>query len=202
MSTFVDIFVTLLAIEILNAILFLGKVYSSEGMILVNAVILAIVSIICVVEITIFSRKFRTVLQTLGAINQVSTESQVKRIKWITVTGNLFFFTRAFLEAIFAVLLIVYWTKNGSVGEVFGHPLWDTYMMLKHWSEVAILGLMLYILQSRFTSSVAGAGAGSGSGVDGSSANGEVPNRDEYQQIPGTDTTEKGTKKGTGTVTV
>lgn len=153
MTTFKNIVGFLFAIEFLNSLFFLMQWYSSEGMILLNAILLSTVSIICVVEITVFSHKFRTVLQTLGAINQVSTESQVKRIVWITVTGNLFFFTRAFIEAIFAGMLIVYWHKTGTVQEIFSHPLWDTYMCLKHWSEVVILALMLYILQSRFTTS-------------------------------------------------
>mmetsp|Transcript_22624 Transcript_22624/g.28545 ORF Transcript_22624/g.28545 Transcript_22624/m.28545 type:complete len:353 (-) Transcript_22624:263-1321(-) len=201
MHTFSNIFLGLLTIEVINAVFFLLRVYSSEGMILVNAILMAIVSIVCVVEITIFSHKFRTVLQTLGAINQVSTESQVKRIVWITVTGNLFFFTRAFIEAIFACMLIVYWTKYGTVAEVFNHSLWDTYMMLKHWSEVAILGLMLYILQSRFTSSVAGAG-GSGNPGAGGNSNGGPRNRNNYQQIPEDDDAEKGKGAVKGTIAV
>lgn len=201
MLTFFRIFFGLLSIEVINAIFFLFTVYSSEGMILVNAVLMAIVSIICVVQITIFSHKFRTVLQTLGAINQVSTESQVKRIVWITVTGNLFFFTRAFIEAIFACMLIVYWSKYGTVAEVFNHSLWDTYMMLKHWSEVAILGLMLYILQSRFTSTVAGAGGGSSAGAGGN-ANGGSNDRGNYQQVPEADDAEKGESKVKGALVV
>lgn len=173
MTTFLNIVLFLVLVEIANALLFLMKYYSSEGMILLNSILLGTVSIICVIEITIFSHKFRTVLQTLGAINQVSTESQVKRIVWITVTGNLFFFTRAFIEAIFAGMLIVYWKNHGTVQEVFSHVLWDTYMILKHWSEVIILALMLYILQSRFTTnnSVGGGSSvmagGNGSGVGG-----------------------------------
>lgn len=151
MVTFLVLVVVLLAIQALNATLFLLRDYSSEGMILVNSVTLSFVSVVCVCEITIFSHRFRTVLKTLGDINQVSTESQVKRIVWITVTGNLFFFTRAFLETIFAVILVVYWHQTGTVAQVFSHPLWDTYILLKHCSELAILSLMLYILQSRFT---------------------------------------------------
>ena len=111
---------------------------------------------------------------------------------WITVTGNLFFFTRAFLETIFAFLLIRYWAEHGTVEEVFSHRLWDSYMWLKHWSEVAILGLMLYILQSRFTSGVGGVGS---NGNGGSSSNGNVPNRRDYQQVPGVDTNERKTTK-------
>ena len=151
MRTFLVLVSVLLILQILNATLFLMKNYSTEGMILANAVTLSLVSLVCVCEITIFSHRFRTVLKTLGAINQVSTESQVKRIVWITVTGNLFFLTRAFLETIFAVLLIVYWHQHGTVAEVFSHAFWDSYVLLKHWSEVCILALMLYILQSRFT---------------------------------------------------
>jgi len=121
-------------------------------MILFNSILLATVSIICVIQISIFSHRFRTVLKTLGAINQVSTESQVKRIIWITVTGNLFFLIRAFLETIFAAMLLSYWHKHGNVHLIFNHALYDTYILIKHWSEVAILCLMLHILQSRFTS--------------------------------------------------
>lgn len=158
MVTFLVLVSVLLVVQILNATLFLMKNYSTEGMILVNAVTLSLVSLVCVCEITVFSHRFRTVLKTLGAINQVSTESQVKRIVWITVTGNLFFFTRAFIETIFAMMLIVYWHKYGTVAEVFSHKLWDSYILLKHWSEVAILALMLYILQSRFTTNMDGSG--------------------------------------------
>jgi hypothetical protein len=151
MVMFATLVSILAVLEVLNAIFFLAGAYSTEGMILFNAVLLGTVSIVCVVQITVFSHRFRTVLKTLGAINQVSTESQVRRIVWITVTGNLFFFTRALLEAIFAVMLFAYWHSYGSVDKVFSHTMWDTYVLLKHWSEVAILCLMLYILQSRFT---------------------------------------------------
>jgi hypothetical protein len=156
MVTFFTLVALLVVLEVTNAALFLLTLYSSEAMILFNAVLLSTVSMVCVCEITIFSHRFRTVLKTLGAINQVSTEPQVKRIMWITVTGNLFFFTRAFLDAFFAVTLLIYWHRYGSVQKVFTHELWDVYVFLKHWSEVAILGLMLYILQSRFVAAARG----------------------------------------------
>lgn len=150
MVSFFSLVAILVCLEVLNAACFLMGWYSSEGMILFNAILLSVVSMICVAEITIFSHRFRTVLKTLGAINQVSTEPQVKRIMWITVTGNLFFFTRAFLDAFFAITLLVYYKKYGTVSMAFSHRMWDIFVMLKHVSEVAILGLMLYILQSRF----------------------------------------------------
>lgn len=152
MITFLGLVATLVGMEALNLFLFLAKVYTTEAMILYNAILLAVVSVICVWEITVFSHRFRTVLKTLGAINQVSTDSQIRRIVWITVTGNLFFFTRAFLETIFAGLLVFYWRQNGTVDKAFSHAWWDTYCVIKYWSEVTILGLMLYILQSRFAS--------------------------------------------------
>jgi len=151
MLTFIILVSILAVIEITNALCFFLRIYSIEGMILLNAILLAIVSIICVCEISIFSHRFRKVLTTLGAINQVPTESQVKRIVWITVTGNLFFFGRALIEIVFAVYLIIFLFQTGKVDKVFSHSFWDVYLLLKHWSEVAILCLMLYILQSRFT---------------------------------------------------
>ena len=75
MTTFLIIMETLAGLEVLNIILFLMGIYTTEAMILFNAVLLAIVSIVCVVEISIFSHRFRTVLRTLGAINQVSGDT-------------------------------------------------------------------------------------------------------------------------------
>lgn len=151
MTTFVRLVAILVTLQVLNVVGFLLRMYTSEAMILVNAIILAAVSLTCVVEITIFSHRFRTVLQTLGAINQVSTDSQVTRIVWITVTGNVFFCTRALLEIAFTTVLLVYWRANGTVQYVFSHAAWNVYTFTKFWSEWAILALMLYILQSRFS---------------------------------------------------
>ncbi|KAL3764335.1 hypothetical protein ACHAW5_003471 [Stephanodiscus triporus] len=121
MITFLVLVGALLSVQIANAVLFLCGFYSTEAMTLVNSVTLSAVSVVCVCEITIFSHRFRTVLKTLGDINQVPTESQVRRIVWITVTGNLFFLTRALLETVFAVQLLFYWRRNGTVAETFSH---------------------------------------------------------------------------------
>lgn len=186
MSTFVVLVSLLVLIQMLNAVFFLMKEYSSEGMILVNSLTLSVVSVVCVCEITIFSHRFRTVLKTLGDINQVSTESQVMRIVWITVAGNAFFFTRAFLETMFAILLIFYWHKNGNVAEVFSHRMWDAYILLKHWSELAILGLMLYILQNRFDNGVEEEGETGTTTTAGGGRSGNGRNLG-YQAVPEAD---------------
>ena len=102
-------------------------------------------------SLCLFCRTLRTA--------QVSTDSQVKRIVWITVTGNLFFFTRAFLEATFAAMLLWYWYRHGTVDKIFSHAWWDTYTLLKYGSEFTILALMLKILQSRFATSAAASAA-------------------------------------------
>lgn len=153
MAAFLTLVVTLVSAEILNFVLFLLNIYTTEGMILFNAVLLASISIICVAEISIFSRKFQNVLKTLGAINQVSTDGQLRRIVWITITGNLFFVTRATLETVISSYLVHYWWKNGTVSRVFSHVWWDVYTIMKYISELTILALMLHILQSRFSSS-------------------------------------------------
>jgi hypothetical protein len=181
MVTFLTLVFGLIVLELVNLTLFLLKFYTTEGMILFNAILLAIVSIICVCEITIFSHRFRTVLKTLGAINQVSTDSQVRRIVWITVTGNLFFFTRAMLETIFAVLLLVYWQKHKTVAKTFSHVWWDTYTLVTYWSEVTILSLMLYILQSRFSGVHQPQQQQQGAG---STQQAPIPNAAGYSKVP------------------
>jgi len=179
MVTFLGLVSLLVVLEIANVAGFCFGLYTTEGMILFNSVLLAVVSIVCVCEITIFSHRFQTVLKTLGAINQVSTDSQVKRIVWITVTGNLFFFTRAALETVFCVFVFLYWKEEHTVARAFSHPWWDTYVAIKFVSEVTILSLMLYILQSRFATS------SSSSTSNDSETNGRptgyvsVPNTDE-----------------------
>jgi len=187
MHTFMTLVAFLILLEVINILLFLGKYYSSEAMILVDSILLATVSTVCVVEITIFSHRFRTVLKTLGAINQVSTESQVKRIVWITVTGNAFFVTRAVLELSFCLCLIAYWKSHGSVAKVFGHKLWDAYVLLKYWCEVMILSLMLYILQSRFagsSTSTSASGGGGGGATAAGTTTAPSTRKGGYQSIP------------------
>lgn len=150
MDTFLQVAFSLLFLEACNYICFLTRIYSSEGMILFNSLLLATVSSVCVFKITMFSQKFSTVLKTLGDINQVSTESQVKRIRWITVTGNLFFFLRALVESIFGLTILFYWAKTGNVQDALSHKYWDSYILLRHVSELMILFLVLYILQNKF----------------------------------------------------
>ena len=184
MFAFFALVLTLVGLEIINVVMFLLKFYTTEGMILFNACLLALVSMICVCEITIFSHRFRTVLKTLGAINQVSTDAQVKRIVWITVTGNLFFFTRAFLEALFAVTLCIFWRQHHSVAKVFTHAWWDTFVLFKYCSEVTILALMLYILQTRFTTQAVNATASSQGQMPGGGGNQEA----SYAKVPEAET--------------
>eukprot|EP00984_Skeletonema_dohrnii_P006069 scaffold2146_cov103-Skeletonema_dohrnii-CCMP3373.AAC.3 len=79
------------------------------------------------------------------------------------------------------MMLIVYWHKYGSVAEVFSHKLWDSYILLKHWSEVAILALMLYILQSRFTTNMDGSGDAAADG-----------GKNGYQTVPDSEPNNEG----------
>jgi len=185
MVTFLGLVSLLIVLEIGNVAGFFFGLYTTEGMILFNSVLLAVVSIVCVCEITIFSHRFQTVLKTLGAINQVSTDSQVKRIVWITVTGNLFFFTRAALETVFCSYVFLYWKEEHTVARAFSHPWWDTYVAIRFISEITILSLMLYILQSRFATSET---------TVGSSDNNNRPTG--YVNVPNTD--EGATGGGTG----
>ncbi|CAM9234872.1 unnamed protein product [Choristocarpus tenellus] len=171
MASFLTVVGSLAAVEAINAFLFLGNVYSSQGMILytrqdradhfMHIVIcfLLVTSLVCSVEISRFSHRFRTVLQTLGAINQVSTEAQVRRIVRITITGNVFFVLSAACELAVAASLFVYYKKNKSFNLVFDTLWWDWYILIKHLAEWVILFLLLWILHSP--------GGGGGSRVAG-----------------------------------
>ena len=64
------------------------------------------------------------------------------------------------METLLCVMLILYWHTEGTVARVFSHTWWDTYVLFKFWSEVIILSLMLYILQSRFATTSNAAPAG------------------------------------------
>ena len=179
MVTFLQLVAILAVLLGLNAILFLMGVYSTEGMILFHAVLLAVVSMICVAEMTLFSHKFRTVLKTLGAINQVPTEPQIRRIVWITVTGNIFFITRALLETTFSVTVIMYWVEHRTVARVFSHLYWEIYTGLKYFSEVTILALMLWILTSRFDHGTTSSSSNSETRVQASN-----DNKGNYTPVP------------------
>jgi len=100
---------------------------------------------------------------------------------WITVTGNLFFFTRAFLETLFAVTLCVFWRQHHTVAKAFTHAWWDTFVIFKYCSEVTILALMLYILQTRFTTQAANAAAAA---AGTTTQNSNDPNDAAYTQVP------------------
>ena len=47
-----------------------------------------------------------------------------------------------------AVALFTFWRRRRALALVFAHPLWTAYVAVKHFSEVIILALMLWILQS------------------------------------------------------
>jgi len=153
MTTFLTIMGSLAAFEIANFSLFCAGIYSSQVMTLLDSIMLALLSMVCVVEISIFSHRFRTVLTTLGAINQVPTDSQVRTIVWITVFGNVFFVLRAAIELFLAATFFALWKEKKPLDSLATprNHFWDVYLLIKHTLELLILFLMLWTLQSRRT---------------------------------------------------
>lgn len=226
MTTFLSIMGSLAAFEVANFALFLAGIYSSQVMTLLDSIMLALVSMACVVEISIFSHRFRTVLTTLGAINQVPTDSQVRTIIWITVFGNVFFVLRAMVELFLAATFIALWRAHKPLSSLATprNHFWDVYVLIKHSLELMILFLMLYTLQSRRTAhhhhvppahpvshpqgigagsslrSAAGGGGGSGSGasyLSMASTGNKPPNRSEYTEVKDLDAA-RGGRAGNG----
>eukprot|EP00752_Nemacystus_decipiens_P008046 g7191.t1 len=146
MASFTTVAAALAAAEGLNSCLFFARVYSSQGMLMFESALLCMLSLVCSVEISRFSHRFRQVLRTLGAVNQISTDGQVTRIVRITVTGNVFFAIRAACELTVGWALYQHYKRYHSFDIVFSSSVWDWYILVKHVSEWMILFVMLWIL--------------------------------------------------------
>jgi hypothetical protein len=106
LEIFVNLVFTLLAIELVNIALFLGKVFTSEDMILFDAIVLSCVSVATLVILTRLSYQIRTILTTIGIINVSSTGPHIRRILAITIATNMFFICRVSVEILIAVQLV------------------------------------------------------------------------------------------------
>ncbi|CAM9784409.1 unnamed protein product, partial [Hapterophycus canaliculatus] len=178
MASFMTVAATLAAAEGMNSCLFFARVYSSQGMLMFESALLCMLSLVCSVEISRFSHRFRTVLRTLGAVNQISTDAQVTRIVRITVTGNVFFAVRAACELAVGMSLYLYYKQNHTFDLEFSSGVWDWYVVVKHVSEWMILFVMLWILHDPGEENVSV--SESEDGFRGSSG----PEGDEYWEIP------------------
>ncbi|CAM9506425.1 unnamed protein product [Ectocarpus sp. 12 AP-2014] len=177
MASFMTVAAALAAAEGVNSCLFFMRVYSSQGMLMFESALLCMLSLVCSVEISRFSHRFRTVLRTLGAVNQISTDGQVTRIVRITVTGNVFFAIRAVCELAVGLTLYMHFKETHSFNMVFRSWVWDWYVVVKHVSEWMILFVMLWILHDP---AEGGSSLGSDEGSQGLAA-AEDP---EYWEMP------------------
>ena len=148
MTTFVAITAMLFALQVANWLMFLAQLYNSEGVLLVGAVELGVVSLWCAAEITWVSHRFVEVLLIYSEINKEPLDAKIRRIIRMTWAANLFFLVHAAAEGTVAVALFTFWRRRRALALVFAHPLWTAYVAVKPFSEVIILALMLWILQS------------------------------------------------------
>ena len=145
-QSFAVMMAIILAVQCINFVCFLMRVYDSTGMILFDSIYLSVVSSATLIQFWIFSSRFLHVLETIAAINANSTIKQRNRIFSITITANCFFALRVALEITLSVVLIGAWKHNQKFSSVLSHSTyWDTYIAIKHWSEVVVLSLSLLI---------------------------------------------------------
>lgn len=97
----------LILLSATNATLFLLKVFNSEVMILYDSILMVIVSLVIFIALTILSRRIRTILMMIGAIQSNSTLPQVRRIMAITWCANAFFLCRVAIDFSLAIQLII-----------------------------------------------------------------------------------------------
>jgi hypothetical protein len=100
---FIYIMGGIIAIELVNVLLFVFTLVNSEGMILLDSFLLSIVAIITSTFMTILSARIRLVLSTIGAANANSTRPQTNRILAMTRVGNSFFFCKVAVELAFTI---------------------------------------------------------------------------------------------------
>lgn len=99
-TTFSVFMLTLLCAAGLNILLFLRGVYSSEGLMLYDNAYLSLTSVALLLALQEFSSRIRAALRTIGVMSERPTETQSRRILYITATAYLFFLTRAALELV------------------------------------------------------------------------------------------------------
>jgi len=160
MLNFTIIMSILMLLEIMNIIAFLLDLYNADGMMLLDSVLMSIISIVSLIEISIFSHRIRFVMMTIGVINANSTKPQVRRILAFTIAANIFFSWRMLLEVILMVIFLYVWRMNKALYVVFSHQFWDVYINTKHWSEVVVLVLELVISTAKKTPVTAPPAAG------------------------------------------
>eukprot|EP01041_Mallomonas_annulata_P007316 gene7316-14914_t len=145
MQNFAIVMLMLGLIEVVNICLFLFQIYNSEGMLFFDSILMSTISLITLVQITVFSQRIRIVLMTIGVINANSTKPQVRRILAITVAANIFFIWRVVTELLLTVMFVLAWKQNQNFNIILSNKYWDLYINIKHWSEVVVLVLELLI---------------------------------------------------------
>eukprot|EP01034_Spumella_vulgaris_P024359 gene24359-30688_t len=115
------------------------------GMILYDSILMSVISLAIVVKITLLSNQIRFVLANLEAINARNSQPQIRRIFAIIVVAHLFFVTRVVLEVGLSVCLVILMKDQHSFSVVISDRYWSLYVLLKHSSEVVVLGLELAI---------------------------------------------------------
>lgn len=104
---FLIIMSVIIAVQLLNLLLFLSGAVNSEGMILFDSVMLSSVAVITSTFMTLLSARIRVVLMAIGASNASSTRAQANRILAMTRVGNAFFFCRVVIELVFTISCLV-----------------------------------------------------------------------------------------------
>lgn len=102
----------LLICSCINVLLFTSKVFDSEDMILYDSVELTVVSLATMFALTLLSRRIQTLLLMIGAINNSSTQAQIRRIVAITYAANIFFVARVSIEVSFLIAILVLYIRK------------------------------------------------------------------------------------------
>mmetsp|Transcript_25988 Transcript_25988/g.34093 ORF Transcript_25988/g.34093 Transcript_25988/m.34093 type:complete len:316 (+) Transcript_25988:106-1053(+) len=134
-------------VQVLNLVFVWEAWYPSAGGVCCGMFLYVLISCICLVELNLFSYRFRHALETLGAINQVSTGPQIRRICIITAAGNAFFLIRAVLEATVGLIIYIDLKEGKQFESNISEIHWDMYKLVAHGAELALLFILMKIFQ-------------------------------------------------------
>ena len=99
--------VILMLFVFINLFLFLFDIFNSEDMIFYDSLSLSVVSVLTLLVLTTLSRRIKKLLIMIGAINNYSTQAQIRRIVAINYAANFFLVCRVGIELSLLVVFVV-----------------------------------------------------------------------------------------------
>lgn len=98
LEIFFPIMISMIAINVINILLFSWGWFDTESLATIDAIAFAIFAVGVLVAVVYLSHKINRVLRNMEVINQSSSQAQIRRIEAIVFLAKFFFATRIIIE--------------------------------------------------------------------------------------------------------